>query len=465
MSDVLRTTMSQARKFRAAISRRHFMQLTAAAAAAATAPHTVRAADHGPGWYSDPSLKGKVTMFTFAGQRWGLPTQAVVPLFKERFPNVDVDIVAEPFGEAYTKIQLRAASGSSSYNTAWVDSNQMTALNAAKALENLEPYLATDKKWADDYFADVPANVTRGYRLPQNETGQTYALTCDSNAKLMYFRRDLFDKAGIKGAPETWDRALEIAKELHRPQDNQYGFVTTARRGLYAGLELYQLVASYGGVWFNEHNEPQFNTEIGSKALSVLMQLMKYAHPVTLNAADDEVNAALANGSAVFAPMEWGTSAVTNPKFTQFAAVFEAGIVPKGETNTGRHAPLAAGFGQYINVHGTDKRIAWEFIKHLNSGDYTDPAIGEAYVKNAGQPARTSLLKKYVNLQPYFGALGQTLTVSIPGFPWIPEAFTLADQLGNEVVAAITGEKSPEAALAAIDKGQRRIMQEAGYYK
>jgi sorbitol/mannitol transport system substrate-binding protein len=465
MSDhVLRMTFDQARRTRAELSRRHFLLLSAAMAATA-APSVARASTHGPGWYSDPKLTGKVTMFTFAGQRWGLPTQAVVPTFKERFPNVQVDIITEPFGEAYSKIQLRAASGSSSYNTAWVDANQMTALNAVKAMENLEPYLAPDKGWADDYFSDVPPIVTKGYRLPQNPGGQTYALTCDSNAKLMYFRRDLLDKAGIKAAPATWTEALEVAKALHKPKEDQYGFVTTARRGLYAGLELYQIAATYGGVWFNEHWEPQFNNEIGAKALSVLMALMKYAHPVTLNAADDEANAALANGTAVFAPMEWGTSILTNAKFTKFAADFDTGVVPKGETPASRQAPLAAGFGQYINIHGTDKQCAFEFIKHLNSGDYTDSAIGAAYVANAGQPARTSLLKKYTKEQPYFSALSQTLGVSIPGFPWIPEAFTLADQLGNEVTAAITGEKSPEAALAEIDKGQRRIMEEAGYYK
>jgi sorbitol/mannitol transport system substrate-binding protein len=466
MSDlVLRATISRAKKTRADMSRRLFMQATAATAAAAAVPRIARAADHGPGWYSDTALKGKVTMFTYVGPRWGLPTSAVVPLFKERFPNVEVEIIAEPVSEAYTKVQMRAASGSSSYNTAWVDANQLPAVGAIKAMENLEPLLAEDKKWADDYFADVPANLTVGYRLPQNPGGETFALTCDSNSKLMYFRRDAFDKAGIKSPPETWDQAIEVAKALHKPSENQYGFATTARRGLFAGLELYQFVASYGGSWFNDKWEPQYNTEIGHKALSVLMQLMKYAHPATLNASDDEINAALANGSAVFAPMEWGTSGATDPKFTKFASMFEVGVVPKGETAASRHAPLAGGNGQYINVHGTDLKAAWEFIKHLNSGDYTDPAIGEAYCENAGQPARTSLLKKYNSIHHYFGALGQSVALSIPSFPRIPEAITLGDQMGNEVVAAITGEKSPDAALADIDKGQRHILEQAGYYK
>lgn len=462
--DVYRKTMFDARKFRAATSRRSFMQFTAAAAAAAAAPRATLAADHGPGWYTDPALTGKVTMFTFAGQRWGLPTQAVVPSFKERFPKVEVEIIAEPFGEAYSKIQLRAASGSGSYNSGWVDSNQMPALNAVKAMENMEPFLAQDPGWTKDYFADVPANVTRGYKLPQTDDGQTYALTSDSNSKLMYFRRDLFDKEGIKEPPKTWGETIEIAKALHKPKDNQYGFVTTARRGLYAGLELYQIMATHGGVWLDDKFMPHFNNEIGAKSLGILMELMKYAHPVTLNAADDEANAALANGTAVFAPMEWGTSALTNAQFTKFAKVFEAAVVPKGDTPESKQAPLAGGFGQYINVHGSDKKAAFEFIKHLNSGPYTDPAIGEAYVKNAGQPTRNSLLTKHADLQPYFTALAASLAVSVPGFPWIPEAFTLADQLGNEVTAAVTNEKSPEAALAAIDEGQHRILEEAGYY-
>ena len=461
--DVYRTTVSQAQSARADMSRRRFLLLSAAAMAMAATPRLASAADHGPGWYADPALTGKVTMFTFAGQRWGLPTIALVPSFKERFPKVEVEINDEPFGEAYSKIQLRAASASSSYNSAWVDANQMSALYAVKALENLEPYLAKDPGWAKDYFADVPANVTRGYKLPQTDAGETYALTCDSNAKLMYYRQDIFEREGIAGPPKNWQQTIEIAKALHKPKDNQYGFVTTARRGLYAGLELYQIMATHGGVWLDEHFQPHFNNEIGAKSLAILIELMKYAHPTTLNAADDEANAALANGTAVFAPMEWGTSALTNSKFTKFAEVFKVAVVPKGDTAESHQAPLAGGFGQYINVHGTDKQAAFEFIKHLNSGDYTDPAIGETYVKNAGQPTRTSLLNGHADIQPYFKALAASLAVSVPGFPWIPEAFTLADQLGNEVTAAVTGEKSPEAALKAIDEGQHRILQEAGY--
>ena len=50
------------------------------------------------------------------------------------------------------------------------------------------------------------------------------------------------------------------------------------------------------------------------------------------------------------------------------------------------------------------------------------------------------------------------------GFPWVPETFTLADLLGNEVTAAIVGEKTPSEALKAADESNRQVMEDGGYY-
>jgi len=335
-------------------------------------------------------------------------------------------------------------------------------------MESFEPVLAKDPGWAEDYFNDVPPIITNGYRLPQNATGKTYGLSCDGNCKLHFYRKDLFQEAGITKVPETWEEAIDVAKMLHRPEKDQYGFVTTARRGLFAGLELYQIIMSLGGSWFDKMEEggwhPQFNTDTGHKAFEILLKLMEYRHPVTLNAADDEVNAVLANGTAVYAPLEWGTSVLNNPEFTKFAEVFGTDIVPKGSNPEGKHIPLMGGFAYYVNVWGKDKEAGFEFVKHLNSGDYTDSRIGRDYVMNTGQPARVSLLAKYEDIRPYFYGLQKSFPLGTPGFPWIPEAFTVADLVGNEVVAVIAGEKGMDEALKAMDDGNTQIMTDSGYY-
>ena len=168
-------SMQHARDMRAKITRRQMLQISAAMAAAAgvgVAPKWARSSDtNGPGWYTDDSLEGDVVAYTFAGQRWGLPLEAVVGTFKERFPNVNVKIIAEPVGEAYTKMQVYAASKSDSYNCAINDHNVMSSIGTIGTPLNLDEWLAEDQGWLDDYHADVPANVTVGYNFPQTLGG------------------------------------------------------------------------------------------------------------------------------------------------------------------------------------------------------------------------------------------------------------------------------------------------------
>ncbi len=474
-------TMTQAKGTRGELTRRTMLQTSAALAAGAAVTSNLKEAraagadTNGPGWYTDDSLTGKVTCITFSGQRWGLPPAACIPTFLERFPNVEMELIDEPVGEGYTKIQMRAASKSSSYNTAIADSNQWTAIGGMDAMESFVPVMDADPGYNADYLADVPQNILNGYNLPQTKDGEIFGLSCDGNCKLGYYRRDKFEQAGITKAPETWEEAIDACKAIHNPDNDEYAFVSTGRRGLYAGLELYAVIRSLGGDWFDGgpllnrpgNYEPQFDTEIGHASMDILLRIMEYRHPVTLNAADDEANQALANGTALYAPMEWGTSILTDPEFTEFADVFETEICPKGTSSAfpdSDHRPLMGGFAFYVNKSGNDKAAAFEWVKHLNAGDYTDSRIGEAYCTNTGQPARISLLDKWSSHQPYFQGLKKSFAKGTPGFPWVPETFTLADLVGNEVTAAIVGEKNPDDALKAMDDGCRQVMADSGYY-
>ena len=107
-------SMEEARRLRAGITRRRMLQVGAAAAAAAgvgIAPKWARSSEtRGPGYYGDDSLTGAVKVHSFAGQRWGLPCEGVIATFKERFPNVDVEVITEPVNVAYNKMQVLAAS-------------------------------------------------------------------------------------------------------------------------------------------------------------------------------------------------------------------------------------------------------------------------------------------------------------------------------------------------------------------
>ena len=186
--------------------------------------------------------------------------------------------------------------------------------------------------------------------------------------------------------------------------------------------------------------------------------------PTALNASDDEANTAMLNGTWTYAPFEWGGSTMNDPQYTKFADVWKVAVVAKGANAKGRHAPHMGGLGLIMPVYSHNKDAAWEWIKFCNSGDKQDPAIGKAWVDNAGQPARISLLKKYTSVRPYFSGMMQSLPVAMRFLP-IPESNALYEIVGTEIAAVVIGQTAPDQALKNMQKQATRLMTKSGYYK
>jgi ABC-type glycerol-3-phosphate transport system substrate-binding protein len=208
----------------------------------------------------------------------------------------------------------------------------------------------------------------------------------------------------------------------------------------------------------------QLDTDEGHKAMDVLMRLVPYMEPTALNASDDEANTAMLNGTWTYAPFEWGGSTMNDPQYTKFADAWKVALVAKGANDKGHHAPHMGGLGLIMPVYSHNKDAAWEWIKFCTSGDKQDPAIGKAWVENAGQPARISLLKKYTSIRPYFAGMMESLPVAMRFLP-IPESNALYEIVGTEIAAVVIGQTQPDQALKNMQKQATRLMTKGGYYK
>ncbi|MGZ5908722.1 MAG: ABC transporter substrate-binding protein [Reyranella sp.] len=408
-----------------------------------------------------------VVSWASAGQRWEFPQRGVYPLFQKKFPDIKVQIVAEPIADMLPKTAVAMASKSDRYDVIHEDYNFVPQFIAQHALEPLEPYLDKDPAYKKDILADIPENVLDLYRdKPAAQGGKLYGLPPDSNCQLQFYRVDIFDKAGIKPAV-TWDDAIENAKVL---SDGGKKKVVGAplKRGFWAAHVFITMLRSYGGDWFDKMEaggwKVGIDTDEGRKAMDTLMKLVPYLEPTSLNASDDEANTAMLNGTWVYAPVEWGGSSMNDPKYTKFADVWKVGIVPKGTGPKARHAPHMGGLGFIVPVFSKNKDAAWEWIKFCCSGDNQDPEIGKAWVENAGQPARASLLKKYTSIRPYYSGLQESLPVAMRFLP-IPESNALYESVGTEVASVVTGQKPPAQGLKDMQVAATRIMTKSGYYK
>ena len=407
-----------------------------------------------------------LTSWASAGQRWEFPEKGVYPLFQKKFPGIAVQVVAEPIADMLPKTAIAMAAKSDRYDVIFDDYNFLPQFVAEGALVSLEPYLDKDPSFKQDILSDIPENVLDLYRdKPAAKGGKLYGLPPDSNAQMQYYRADVFQKAGLKPA-ETWDEVIDIAKELSNGGKTRV-VGSTLKRGFWAGANFITLLRCCGGDWFDKMEDGGWHltldTDAGHQAFGILTRLIPYLEPTSLNASDDEANTAMLNGTWVYAPFEWGGSSMNDPKFTRYADEWKVALVAKGSGPKGRHAPHMGGLGLIMPVYAHNHDAAWEWVKFCCSGDKQDPAIGKAWVENAGQPARLSLLHEYTKIRPYFAGLMASLPVSHRFLP-IPESNVLYETVGTQVAAVVVGEKSPDQALKDMQSQTTRIMRKAGYY-
>jgi multiple sugar transport system substrate-binding protein len=396
-----------------------------------------------------------ITSFTFSGQRWGRVQQALVPGFEKENPGVLVRLSTYPISQGFGRMLEAVAIGSTEYDLIELDYNFLAQI--AARLTPLDPFLKRDAAYAADYRASVPPNVRNLYVYH----GTTYGIANDSNTQMGYYRTDVFEKAGIKSPPQTWDEVLRVAKELtvKSPSGMQYGFSSNGQRGVFSSTLFGQMLLSYGGEWLDSHNRPTLLTPEAHDALTMLQKLMKYADPSVVNAADNETINAMASGVAVYAPNAWGNNAFTNPKLNKYGHVIRSTVVPKGPGPHGRHMPLMGGFGLVIPAASLHKEEAWKFIQYL-----TAKRNMKTYVYASGQPARTDALRQYASVAQMFIGLADSLPLAHRQ-PQLKDQTAFYEALGTPVSLVMTGQLSVSAALKQAQAATTAVLTKSGDIK
>ncbi|MFB7574175.1 ABC transporter substrate-binding protein [Streptomyces sp. NPDC056165] len=180
--------------------------LRAAAALTAAALSATLLAACGSDDNSPSSGSGKPVDITFWG--WAKGTQQVVDAFNASHKDVHVSYEEIPSGAAggYAKLSnaVKAHNAPDVFN---VEYPQLPDFVSQGAVQDIGKYVGADLK--AKYLPQAVQLTTLG--------GATYALPLDAAPQAFYYRKDLFDKAGIK-APTTWDEFRTAAEKLKKAQ-------------------------------------------------------------------------------------------------------------------------------------------------------------------------------------------------------------------------------------------------------
>jgi sorbitol/mannitol transport system substrate-binding protein len=335
-----------------------------------------------------------------------------------------------------------------------------------------------DDLGADYDIDDLLPAIRSGLSLD----GKLYAAPFYGESSMIMYRKDLFDKAGIK-MPEspTWDFVADAARKITVKSSGTYGICLRGKAGWGENMAFLSATAnSFGARWFDEKWRPQFDQPEWKNALSFYVKLMRDAGPPGASSNGFNENLALfdAGKCGMWIDATVAASFVTNPKDSKVADKVGFALAPN--TGLGKNAnwlwawSLAVPAGSQ-KVAAAKKFIAWATSKH-----YLELVASKDGWANVPPGTRKSLYEnpEYQKAAPFSKLTLESINSADPAHPTvkpvpyvgiqfvaIPEFQAIGTAVGQQFSGALAGSSSVDDALAAAQNIAMREMTRAGYIK
>jgi multiple sugar transport system substrate-binding protein len=409
-----------------------------------------------------------------------------------------------PFAEIFPKIQNDWTTGTNSIDVGVFAAGWGVELDAAGLLEDMEPYVAKDTK--------IDMNDIAPYfrEFGQKVGGKTKLLMVDGDFQMVYYRKDVLEKAGLQ-PPKTWQDYVDIASKIHGQDMNgdgeaDYGSCIFKKRNAQSYFAIQTIAASLvqtqgtaqGFHFDNATMKPLINNEAWKKAFELYKETGKYGPPEELNMDIGDTRAVFKAGRCGLL-IEWGdpgtlqldadaekvkgliyaVSAVGSKEVLDRAT---GKLVPVTKENAPHsvdginYAPFAAfgGWAGAINAKADEKKkaAAYAFLSYMNQAAQSnvDVTIGSTGYNpyRLSQLASTDLWVKAGMpkelAENYLGAINGALNnpnmasdMKIPG----AQQYT-GVVLDTELARYLAGEITVDEALKNIEEGWEKITEDFG---
>lgn len=415
---------------------RRVRRAAAALAACAVAAGTLAGCGSG----GDTDSNGKVTinfMEAMSAGTLGTSMTELVRRFHQQNPNITVNLEVEPDYPTLHSKETAAVSAHKPPTIAQAYEGWAAEYQKSDVIDSLDSYATKDD------LAKLYPGVRDDQYLPGKKL---YMWPFNKSVIITYYNQQMLAAKGLS-APKTWDEFAADAKAV-----SGNGTVGTAiepgtSAGPAGGEAWYEILAAANGKpVFSADGKPQFTSPEAVKALQWLVDLKK-AGAMTVGT-KYPAQVALGGGKGLFdvstvASFFYEQKAVGG-KFPLGTAPVPAG--PKGTANQLAGTNIV----MFSAADDAQKKAAWKFMKFLDSADsqaYWASHSGYLPVTPDALPKMTDFIAK----NPYqkFAADSLATAKSDPPYSWVTK--TQGD-LAVAMQAALSGQQTPEAALAAAQK-------------
>ncbi|UCG93589.1 MAG: sugar ABC transporter substrate-binding protein [Candidatus Aerophobus sp.] len=391
-----------------------------------------------------------------------------IPEFEKK-TGIKVDLGAYSEQIALEKLGFELSAPAGAYDAAWLGGSSLPSHVKAGWAAPIQPFIdnaeITDYDVLDmDDFLDGPLNMMKYGDV-------LYGLPWFSATVIQYCRKDIFDKYGIAGPPDTIDEFVATVKLVDTPEIPGVALRGAPNRNMNQ-WHFPIFLRGLGGKYFRDIEKrdlyPVLDSPQAIEAARIYGELLReYGVPGAPTSTFDDVVIAMQQGKVVMciegAPL---AGRILDPEQSKVVGKLYFALVPKGPA--GRF-PSFTGHGWLIPSNAQEKEAGWLFMQWATSREtllktslnYKHIAVTRksiwtdaAFVKRWGYAG--GFLEKFMN----------SLEIGYPEFrPRIPEWPEVGDTVALALNQVIVGTKTAEEAFKGVNKEVLRIMKEAGYIK
>lgn len=286
--------------------------------------------------------------------------------------------------------------------------------------------------------------------------GEVMGLAFMQNAQNLFYRKDLFDKHGLK-VPTTYPEMLAAARVLKEKEPGiEFPIAQTFAKGWDSATEFANIFAGFGGRFFKTGSaQPDFNSDAGVKALEMMKAMTAFMTPNYLASNSDDVMNQFQQGKAAMGVL-WATRAsrMDDPAASKIVGKMAFAAAPAAVAG----GPSAThlwwdGVVMPKNLAGDRETVFQVLMEALDEETMSKGNDLTIWVRSAYKPTR-------------FGSgVSASAKAGAPVWPMQP-FFSLAHgEIGKVIPDVLTGAMSPKAALDAAAAAYVKAAAEKGFIR
>jgi multiple sugar transport system substrate-binding protein len=376
------------------------------------------------------SVGGTLTVWAMGNE--GVKLKDLAASFMTANPGTTVNVTPVDWGQAVAKLQT-AIAGHQTPDVSQMGTDMMGQFAATKALEpvpaNFAPATYFDSAWN--------TNIVNG---------TVYGVPWYVETRLLYYRTDIAEKAGITKPPATWDDLTAMAKAMQSKGG--------AKSGISLGTKNWQeylpFLWSNGGGVVDVEGAFTLNSPQAVEALTFYDSFFKAGlSPKSVPEGFDITPAFVAGTHPMFFSGPWHLGLIKEAGGAKIEGKWAIAPMPSKVTSTS----FIGGGNLVVYKDSKNKDLAWKFVQYLSDpktqvawyADVTDlPAVPAAW----DDPA--------LKTDPNVAMFGEQLK-STQAQPAISTWSEIADALNSTLEKMTTGTMTPQQAADEMQKAAEKI--------